>query len=139
MFSGTSLALQIEFAAAMASLSASGAPLIANGTAATSTTDASSSKLDALQAMLQKKIADMLNQGDSLSQIVQQLASSLASQFAQQFGGRSDADPSATAIGVRSGAVPTGDNRAAALDRRYCIGPRATVSASRRGCSGGTR
>jgi hypothetical protein len=42
---------------------------------------------DSLQATLQKKIADLLAQGDSVSEIVQQLAASLATTFAQQFGG----------------------------------------------------
>jgi flagellar hook-length control protein FliK len=84
MFSGSSLDFKTSFASAMASLSASGAPLTVNGT---STSTGATSKLDALQSMLQKKIADMLAQGDSLSDIVQQLASSLAAQFAGQFAG----------------------------------------------------
>jgi flagellar hook-length control protein FliK len=42
---------------------------------------------DTLQASLQKKIADLLQKGESVSEIVQQLAASLASQLAQQFGG----------------------------------------------------
>lgn len=42
---------------------------------------------DALQQALQKKIADMLANGDTVSEIVQQLAASLASTLAQQFGG----------------------------------------------------
>jgi flagellar hook-length control protein FliK len=42
---------------------------------------------DSLQATLQKKIADLLAQGDSVSEIVQQLAASLAATLAQHFGG----------------------------------------------------
>jgi flagellar hook-length control protein FliK len=44
-----------------------------------------------LQEALQKKIADLLAKGESVSEVVQQLAASLASTFAQQFGG----DPAA--------------------------------------------
>jgi flagellar hook-length control protein FliK len=43
--------------------------------------------LDALQSDLQKKISDMLAQGMSLSEIVNQLATTLASQFAGAFAG----------------------------------------------------
>ena len=86
LFSGTDLDFKTKFAAAMASLSANGSVSTATSTTGTSTTGATS-KLDALQAMLQKKIADMLSQGTSLSDIVQQLATSLANQFAGQFAG----------------------------------------------------
>jgi flagellar hook-length control protein FliK len=86
MFSGANVDFKAKFAAAMASLSNGGAASAVNDTS-TSTVGATSNKLDALQAMLQKKIADMLAQGQSLSDIVQQLATSLASQFAGQFAG----------------------------------------------------
>jgi flagellar hook-length control protein FliK len=42
---------------------------------------------DTLQVTLQKKIADLLAKGESVTEIVQQLAASLASSLAQQFGG----------------------------------------------------
>jgi chemotaxis protein MotD len=42
---------------------------------------------DSLQVTLQKKIADLLAKGESVSEIVQQLAASLAATYAQQFGG----------------------------------------------------
>jgi flagellar hook-length control protein FliK len=42
---------------------------------------------DTLTATLQKKIADLLAKGESVAEIVQQLAASLASSLAQQFGG----------------------------------------------------
>ena len=40
-----------------------------------------------LQEALQKKIADLLAKGESVSEVVQQLAASLAATFAQHFGG----------------------------------------------------
>jgi len=86
LFSGSDLDFKTKFAQAIASLSAGGSPnttATTNGTSTTGTTN----KLDALQSMLQKKIADMLSQGTSLSDIVQQLATSLANQFAGQFAG----------------------------------------------------
>ncbi len=42
---------------------------------------------DTLAEALQKKIADLLQQGESVTEIVQQLAASLATSLAQQFGG----------------------------------------------------
>ncbi len=86
LFSGTSIDFKTKFAAAIASLSANGSP----NTTVTSTTGTATNatgKVDALQTLLQKKIATMLQQGTSLSDIVQQLASQLASQFAGQFAG----------------------------------------------------
>jgi flagellar hook-length control protein FliK len=51
------------------------------------TTTASASATDALQAALQKKISDLLAAGNSVQQIVQQLAGALANIFAGQLGG----------------------------------------------------
>ena len=75
LFSGTSIDFKTKFAAAIASLSANGSP----NTTVTSTTGTATNatgKVDALQALLQKKIATMLQQGTSLSDIVQALAAS---------------------------------------------------------------
>jgi flagellar hook-length control protein FliK len=57
-------------------------PTTTTGSAAQSATVA-----NALQATLQQKIADLLNKGETVSEIVQQLAASLASALAAQFGG----------------------------------------------------
>ena len=67
------------------------------GTNATTTTAAqattagstvqSAALADTLAEALQKKIADLLQQGESVTEIVQQLAASLATSLAQQFGG----------------------------------------------------
>ena len=69
---------------------------------------------DSLVATLQKKIADLLAKGESVSDIVQQLAASLATSLAAQFGGEPDADPKPTANGLRIGALSTREP-----DRRY--------------------
>ena len=47
----------------------------------------SASATDSLQGTLQKKIADLLAKGATVTEIVQQLAAVLAQQIAQQFGG----------------------------------------------------
>jgi flagellar hook-length control protein FliK len=86
LFSGTSIDFKTKFAAAIASLSSGGSPNTTVTSTTATSTDATS-KLDALQTMLQKKIAALLAQGNSLSEIVQQLAATLANQFAGQFAG----------------------------------------------------
>ena len=76
----SSLLFKVQFNQALAAVTGT-----TNGSAATA-----NPATDTLTATLQKKIADLLNQGVSLTDIVKQLAQSLATQFAQAFGG----DPS---------------------------------------------
>ncbi len=89
-----------QFDQAVAALeNASGSTASGNTTTATSGAQASTAgssvqtavAADMLQESLQKKISDLLAKGETVSEIVQQLAASLASTFAQQFGG----DPAA--------------------------------------------
>jgi hypothetical protein len=87
-----------QFDQAVAALTNSGSTT-QGATAATSGAQASTAgstvqtavAADMLQEALQKKIADLLAKGESVSEIVQQLAASLATTFAQHFGG----DPAA--------------------------------------------
>ncbi|MGA2395287.1 MAG: flagellar hook-length control protein FliK [Candidatus Lustribacter sp.] len=77
--------------AALTNANASGAQGTTSTTTAAQATTAGANVLsvanaDLLQASLQKKIADLLQQGETVAQIVQQLAASLASTLAQQFG-----------------------------------------------------
>jgi flagellar hook-length control protein FliK len=66
-----------------------GSPATQGAAQATSGASAepSASATDSLQAGLQKKIADLLAAGKTVTEIVQQLAGVLAHQIAQQFGG----------------------------------------------------
>jgi len=92
---GSAAQFKAQFDQAIAALTNS-AGASTNGTTATTTgaqattagaPSQAGSAADTLQAALQKKIADLLAQGESVSEIVQQLAASLASSLAQQFGG----------------------------------------------------
>jgi flagellar hook-length control protein FliK len=78
--------------AALTGAAGSNAHATTVSTAAVQTTTATATQqattvADALQATLQQKIADLLAKGESVSEIVQQLAASLATALAAQFGG----------------------------------------------------
>ena len=92
---GSAAQFKSQFDQAVAALANAAAPSTqgtnATTTAAQATTAGSSVQsaalADTLAETLQKKIADLLQQGETVSEIVQQLAASLASTLAQQFGG----------------------------------------------------
>jgi flagellar hook-length control protein FliK len=93
---GSSAQFKAQFDQAVAALTNANAPATQGTTTTTTTTAAqttaagslvvSAANADLLQASLQKKIADLLQQGETVAQIVQQLAASLASTLAQHFG-----------------------------------------------------
>jgi len=92
---GSAAQFKSQFDQAVAALANATAPSSqgtnATTTAAQATTAGSSVQsaalADTLSETLQKKIADLLANGESVTEIVQQLAAALASTLAQQFGG----------------------------------------------------
>jgi flagellar hook-length control protein FliK len=92
---GSAAQFKSQFDQAVAAVANAAAPNAqganATTTAAQATTAGSSVQsaalADTLSGTLQKKIADLLANGESVSEIVQQLAAALASTLAQQFGG----------------------------------------------------
>lgn len=92
---GSSAQFKLQFDQAVAALTNANAPATQGTTATTGAAQATAggstvlavANADLLQESLQKKIADLLSQGETVAQIVQALAASLASTLAQQFGG----------------------------------------------------
>ena len=92
---GSSAQFKLQFDQAVAALTNANAPATQGTTATTGAAQATAggstvlavANADLLQESIQKKIADLLQQGETVAQIVQQLAASLASTLAQQFGG----------------------------------------------------
>jgi flagellar hook-length control protein FliK len=92
---GSAAQFKSQFDQAVAALANAATPSTqganATTTAAQATTAGSSVQsaalADTLATTLQKKIADLLAKGESVTEIVQQLAAALASTLAQQFGG----------------------------------------------------
>lgn len=82
---GGAALFKLQFGQALAALTSDGSSSSASTTGSTSSSGTTAA--DALQATLQKKIADLLAQGVSLTDIVGQLAASLANQFAASFSG----------------------------------------------------
>jgi flagellar hook-length control protein FliK len=93
--SGSAAQFKSQFDQAVTALTGAAAPAApastASAAAAQGTSAASAAQTatiaDTLTATLQKKIADLLAKGESVAEIVQQLAASLASTLAAQFGG----------------------------------------------------
>jgi len=92
---GSAAQFKSQFDQAVAALTGAAAPAAPASAAPATATQGSSAAsaaqtatvADTLTVALQKKIADLLAKGETVSEIVQQLAASLASTLAAQFGG----------------------------------------------------
>jgi flagellar hook-length control protein FliK len=83
---GSTAQFKSQFDQAIATLANAAGPSL-QGTTASTATGQPATPAAALVATLQKKIADLLAKGESVSDIVQQLSASLATSLAAQFGG----------------------------------------------------